>query len=131
MDKDTKLNSWIIASRPKTLLAALVPVMVGSAVAFNEHKLVIIYSMVALICSVLIQIGTNYANDLYDFIYGADNEKRKADSAADHGSLGDVIRFFACTVWHFCVCIPNIAPGQTEGKENEPEMKEQENGEKN
>jgi len=77
MHKDTKLNSWVIASRPKTLLAALVPVMVGSAVAFNEHKLVIIYSMVALICSVLIQVGTNYANDLYDFINGADNEKRK------------------------------------------------------
>ncbi len=77
MNKDTKLKSWIIASRPKTLLAALVPVMVGSAVALNEKKLVIIYSIVALICSVLIQVGTNFANDLYDFINGADNEKRK------------------------------------------------------
>ena len=77
MNKDTKIKSWIIASRPKTLLAAVVPVMVGSAVAFNENKLVIIYSLVALLCSVLIQIGTNYANDLYDFINGADNEKRK------------------------------------------------------
>jgi len=77
MEKDTKLNSWIIAGRPKTLLAALVPVMVGSAVAFNENKLVIIYSIVALMCSILIQVGTNYANDLYDFINGADNEKRK------------------------------------------------------
>ncbi|MGB8317394.1 MAG: UbiA family prenyltransferase, partial [Ignavibacteriaceae bacterium] len=77
MNKDTKIKSWIIASRPKTLLAALVPVMVGSAVAFNEHKLIIIYSAVALICSVLIQVGTNYANDLYDYINGADNEKRK------------------------------------------------------
>lgn len=77
MEQDTKLNSWIIAGRPKTLLAALVPVMVGSAVAFNENKLVIIYSIVALMCSILIQVGTNYANDLYDFINGADNEKRK------------------------------------------------------
>ncbi len=72
-----KIKYWIIASRPKTLLAALVPVMVGSAVAFNEGKLVIIYTVVALICSVLIQIGTNYANDLYDYVNGADNEKRK------------------------------------------------------
>lgn len=77
MNKNTKLKNWIIAGRPKTLLAALVPVMVGSAVAFNENKLVIVYSFIALICSVLIQIGTNYANDLYDFINGADNEKRK------------------------------------------------------
>jgi 1,4-dihydroxy-2-naphthoate polyprenyltransferase len=74
---ENKVKNWIIASRPKTLLAALVPVMVGSAVAFNEKKLVIIYSIVALICSVLIQIGTNFANDLYDFINGADNERRK------------------------------------------------------
>ena len=51
--------------------------MVGSAVALNEKKLVIIYSIVALMCSVLIQVGTNFANDLYDFINGADNEKRK------------------------------------------------------
>lgn len=77
MNNETKIENWIIASRPKTLLAAVVPVMVGSAVALNEKKLVIIYSLVALICSVLIQIGTNYANDLYDFIHGADNEKRK------------------------------------------------------
>ncbi len=77
MNKKTKIESWIVASRPKTLLAAVVPVMVGSAVAFNEKKLVIIYSLVALICSILIQVGTNYANDLYDFINGADNEKRK------------------------------------------------------
>ncbi len=48
MNKETKIQSWIIASRPKTLLAALVPVMVGSAVAFNEKKLVIVYSVVAL-----------------------------------------------------------------------------------
>jgi 1,4-dihydroxy-2-naphthoate octaprenyltransferase len=72
-----KIDSWIIASRPRTLLAAFVPVMVGSAVAFNEGKLNIIFSLAALICSVLIQVGTNFTNDLYDFLNGADTVKRK------------------------------------------------------
>lgn len=73
----TKIQSWILASRPKTLPAALVPVIVGSALAINDGKFVLLYSLIALICSVLIQIGTNFVNDLYDFLKGADNEKRK------------------------------------------------------
>lgn len=72
-----KINSWFIASRPRTLHAAFVPVVVGSAVAFNEGKLNVIYSLAALICSLLIQIGTNFTNDLYDYIKGADTVKRK------------------------------------------------------
>lgn len=77
MFNKSKIDSWIIASRPRTLLAAFVPVMVGSAVAFNEGKLNIIFSLAALICSVLIQVGTNFTNDLYDFLKGADTIKRK------------------------------------------------------
>ena len=73
----TKIDSWIIASRPRTLLAAFVPVMVGSAVAFNEGKLKIILSLSALLCSLLIQVGTNFTNDLYDFLKGSDTTKRK------------------------------------------------------
>ena len=73
----TKFQSWVLASRPKTLPAALVPVIVGSALAINEGKFILIYSLIALVCSVLIQIGTNFVNDLYDFLKGADNEKRK------------------------------------------------------
>lgn len=72
-----KLESWILASRPKTLLAAVVPVMVGSALAINKGKFIFIYAFIALLCSLLIQIGTNYINDLYDFLKGADNENRK------------------------------------------------------
>jgi 1,4-dihydroxy-2-naphthoate octaprenyltransferase len=70
-------KTWVLASRPKTLLAAFVPVMVGSALAVNENKFVLHYSLIALICAVLIQIGTNFTNDLYDYLKGADNEKRK------------------------------------------------------
>ena len=73
----SKIQSWILASRPKTLPASFVPVMVGSALAISQGKFFLQYSIVALICSVLIQIGTNFTNDLYDYLKGADNEKRK------------------------------------------------------
>jgi len=72
-----KLQSWILASRPKTLLASVVPVVTGTALAISEKKFVLLYSLIALMCSVLIQIGTNYVNDLYDFLKGADSAKRK------------------------------------------------------
>jgi len=72
-----KLQSWILASSPKTLLASVVPVVTGTALAVSEKQFVLLYSLIALVCSVLIQVGTNYVNDLYDFLKGADNAKRK------------------------------------------------------
>lgn len=73
----SKFQSWILASRPRTLPAALVPVMVGSALAVHDEKFNLAYSIVALLCSILIQVGTNFTNDLYDYLKGADNENRK------------------------------------------------------
>ncbi len=72
-----KIQSWMLASRPKTLPAAVVPVVVGSALALSTGRFVVLYSVIALLCSLLIQIGTNYVNDLYDFLKGADNKARK------------------------------------------------------
>lgn len=77
MSKQNKVQSWILASRPKTLPAAFVPVLVGSSLAYNQGKFYPLYSLLALICSLLIQIGTNFTNDLYDHLKGADTEKRK------------------------------------------------------
>ena len=79
MSTETKLKfqSWILASRPKTLLAAFVPVVVGSALAISANKFYLPYSIIALLCSVLIQIGTNFTNDLYDYLKGSDTVKRK------------------------------------------------------
>lgn len=77
MFEESKINSWLLASRPKTLLAAVVPVMVGSALAISMKKFFLPYSIVALFCSVLIQIGTNFTNDLYDYLKGSDTVKRK------------------------------------------------------
>ena len=72
----SKINTWIEAARPKTLAAAFVPVLVGSAIAYNQNSFDWIPSMVALLCAFLIQIGTNFANDYFDFIKGADTEDR-------------------------------------------------------
>lgn len=73
----TKFESWILAARPKTLFAALVPILVGSSLAIKQGKIIFFYSLLALICSILIQIGTNLTNDLYDHLRGADNKQRK------------------------------------------------------
>jgi len=71
-----KLRAWILASRPKTLLASVVPVLVGTSAAYGEGYFNLLAALVALICSLLIQVGTNFVNDLYDFLKGTDNETR-------------------------------------------------------
>jgi 1,4-dihydroxy-2-naphthoate octaprenyltransferase len=73
----SKLQSWILASRPRTLPAAVVPVIVGSALAIYQGIFYPAYSIIALLCSVLIQIGTNFTNDLYDHMKGSDTKERK------------------------------------------------------
>ncbi len=72
----SKFESWILASRPKTLPAAIAPVLVGTAVAIKYDKFNFIAFLIALICSILIQVGTNFVNDLYDFLAGSDREDR-------------------------------------------------------
>ena len=74
--KVSGIRAWYLASRPKTLFAAVAPVVVGTALAIREHKFVIVSAFVALVCSVLIQIGTNFVNDLYDYLRGADGKDR-------------------------------------------------------
>ena len=72
----TRVQAWMLASRPKTLPAAVVPVVVASAVAMADGVFSLLPALVALICALLIQIGTNLANDYFDFIKGADSHER-------------------------------------------------------
>lgn len=77
MEKNSAtIKSWILASRPKTLFAAVSPVLTGSAMAYADGVFSLFLAFIALACSILIQIATNFVNDLYDFLKGADNEKR-------------------------------------------------------
>jgi 1,4-dihydroxy-2-naphthoate polyprenyltransferase len=67
------MRSWILAARPKTLSAAIVPVLVGSALAADEPPGVSWWVFAcALLGAVLIQIATNFINDALDFRKGAD-----------------------------------------------------------
>jgi len=65
-----------MAARPKTLFAAFAPVFVGASLAVAEKNFDAFSSVVALLCSILIQVATNYTNDLYDHLKGADTKER-------------------------------------------------------
>lgn len=72
----SKFKTWVDAARPKTLAAAFTPVFIGAAIAWNDSVFSLINSSVALTCAFLIQIGTNFANDYFDFKKGADTDER-------------------------------------------------------
>jgi 1,4-dihydroxy-2-naphthoate polyprenyltransferase len=71
------IRHWVLAARPKTLAAGVVPVLIGSALAENEPAGVQWWMFVfALVGAVLIQIATNFINDALDFKKGADTAER-------------------------------------------------------
>ncbi|MEP1306072.1 MAG: 1,4-dihydroxy-2-naphthoate polyprenyltransferase [Balneola sp.] len=74
--KQNKIKIWVDAARPKTLAAAFVPVLIGAAIAFHDQVLNWSATSVALLCAFLIQIGTNFANDYFDFVKGSDTPDR-------------------------------------------------------
>lgn len=78
---------WLEASRPKTLPAAVAPVIMGTAIAYADGKFHLLSFLVALICALLIQIGTNYANDYFDFVKGADVKERTGPRRATAAGL--------------------------------------------
>ena len=71
------VHAWVLAARPATLPAAAVPVFVGAAAAVSEGADFRPFVFAATLGSaLLIQIGTNFANDYSDFHRGADHEGR-------------------------------------------------------
>jgi len=67
---------WLGATRPRTLPAAVAPVLVGTALAAHDGRLDLRAAGLCLGFALLIQIGTNFANDYYDFVQGADTAAR-------------------------------------------------------
>jgi len=67
---------WAEAARPKTLLAAVIPVLVGTALAAAHRTADYGKAAVCLLFALLVQIGTNFANDYFDYVKGADTPAR-------------------------------------------------------
>ncbi|MCK8817885.1 1,4-dihydroxy-2-naphthoate polyprenyltransferase [Natroniella sulfidigena] len=76
LDEVTKVQAWIMAARLPTLPAAIVPVLVGTTAAIRFGYFNLSAAIVTLVVTLLIQIGTNLTNDLYDFKKGSDTEER-------------------------------------------------------
>ena len=70
------LSAWLLAARPKTLPAAVSPVLVGCAVAWSQDGFDLIAALAAFAVAFLLQIGANLANDVADFRRGADTPDR-------------------------------------------------------
>jgi len=81
------MNPWILAARPRTLGAAVIPVLAGCALAFSTGGFDPPASALALVCAVLIQIATNYFNDAIDHVKGADTAERLGPVRATSAGL--------------------------------------------
>lgn len=74
---NTKIKYWLMAIRPRTILASIGPVILGLSLAYSEFELFRpIIALLTLTCAVLLQFATNIANDYLDFKKGIDTHER-------------------------------------------------------
>jgi len=69
-------KTWLMAFRPKTLSASIAPVLIGTAMAFGDGIHHFPTAVICLLAALAIQIGTNIANDYYDYKKGTDTAER-------------------------------------------------------
>jgi 1,4-dihydroxy-2-naphthoate octaprenyltransferase len=80
-------KAWIMAARPQTMPAAVSPVIVGTGLAIGMGVFAPLPALAALLGAALLQVGTNFANDYYDAVKGADTEDREGFTRVTAGGL--------------------------------------------
>jgi 1,4-dihydroxy-2-naphthoate octaprenyltransferase len=83
----TRREAWVAAARPQTLPAAAAPVIVGVGLALHDGVFAPVPAIAAFVGAALIQIGTNFANDYYDAIQGADTDDREGFTRVTQAGL--------------------------------------------
>ncbi len=81
------MRAWLLAARPKTLPAAMAPVIVGSAMAYVHQRFVLLPALAALAVALLLQVGVNLANDYFDYTKGVDTKDRLGPARVTQGGL--------------------------------------------
>ena len=97
------LSAWILAARPKTLLASFCPVAIGTSMALLDGQFHLPALAAAFTGAVTIQIGTNYCNDYFDYFQGADTEDRKGPTRAVQAGLISPRAMLVGTVLMFAI----------------------------
>ncbi len=87
MTQKANLKIWWMAVRPKTLMAAISPVFIATAMAFGDGVYHLPTAILCLVGAISIQIGTNLANDYFDFKNGADTEDRVGPTRVTQAGL--------------------------------------------
>lgn len=102
------LATWLSAARPRTLPVALAPVVVGTALAVSDGRAAAGPALAAGLGALLLQIGANFANDVFDFEKGADTAERLGPARATQlGWLTPTAMRRAA----FCVFAAALLPG--------------------
>ena len=83
----SRRQAWVAAARPQTLPAAAAPVVVGVGLAVHDGVAAVAPAVAAFVGAALIQIGTNFANDYYDAIQGADTDDREGFTRVTQAGL--------------------------------------------
>jgi 1,4-dihydroxy-2-naphthoate octaprenyltransferase len=96
---------WLMAARPRTLPAAIAPVLVGTALAMTVADLRIGGFVAALLGAVFIQVGTNLSNDYSDARRGADTEERLGPVRVTAGGLVPPKRVLVATYVTFGLAV--------------------------
>lgn len=91
-------RAWLLAARPRTLPAAVAPVIVGTALAVREGVFVAGPAFAALLVALLLQIAANFANDVFDFHRGADTAERLGPTRAVQSGLITSRQVFIATI---------------------------------
>ncbi len=91
----SRAQAWRMAVRPPTLTAAVAPVLVGSAVAIRQDVFDLLPALAALFGALCLQVGANFANDVFDFKRGADTKDRLGPPRVTQMGLLSSRRVFA------------------------------------
>jgi 1,4-dihydroxy-2-naphthoate octaprenyltransferase len=102
---DSARRIWLMAARPRTLPAAVAPVLVGTALALGHGSFDPIAFLAALLGAIFIQVGTNLSNDYSDARRGADTEDRLGPVRVTAGGLVPPRQVLRATYLSFALAV--------------------------